>query len=90
MSFLIWHKRADAKAAIDKINAAYGCPYEGDNGYRMDTWCEVTRSATTVEWGFCKPEPRLGRSVDLIMSGVAKNYTEVADRPDYWVIDETT
>ena len=81
MIFLVWNNQQDAEDSIDAIGAVYGCPYEADNGYRMDCWDNVVSSRNEDQWGFFKPEARLGKQVNDLMAGVTPGFIEHAEKP---------
>jgi len=85
MSFLRWTNRVDAEKSIAAINVELGCPYTSENGYRMDRWAIITKSAIKSEWGFFGPEDRLGKTKGELMSGVKPGYTEDPRKPDDWL-----
>ncbi len=89
MKFLIWDDvndaETDADASLAALNAEYGCPYTGGNGYIMTTWCKVTNSETnTNEWGFFAPQERLGKTQTNLNACLVGSYTEVDKMPADW------
>lgn len=90
-AYLIWNHptnaETDAKDSLEVVDIVYNLPYLDGNGYKMDTWSEVTNSDTnTDEWGFYKPEPRLGKLLSVLMDVLIGNYNEENDIPDDWVV----
>ena len=82
MAFLTWDNQTDADTSIAAIDTVYGCPVQ--NGYKMTTWANVTKSDAENKWGFEKPEARLGKTVVELMAVVTAGYTELSERPSDW------
>jgi len=92
MTFLIWSDddaQTDANASLANLNTEYGCPYEDENGYKMNEWCIVTNSDSEEDdYGFYAPEERLGKTQTVLDACLVGDYTEVANIPSDWVIIE--
>jgi len=90
--YLIWNHpndaETDAKDSLAAVDIVYNLPYlDQESGYVMDTWAEVTNSdSNDDEWGFYKPEPRLGKLLSVLMAVLIGNYSEETEMPDDWVI----
>jgi len=89
-AYLIWDDiddaEDDARTSLEAVDLIYGLPYTEGN-YVMNTWAEVTNSDTnTDEWGFYKPEVRLGKLLSALMAVLVGAHFEVAEIPDDWVI----
>jgi len=80
MKFLTWNHQQDAEDSLAAVNAAYGLPWE-DDGYRMARWDNIILSRDRTQWGFFKPEARLGKEVDDLMAGVTPGFIEHAEKP---------
>ena len=76
MVFLGWENEQDAKDSLAAIHAMYGCPHLAENGYRMDQWAEITRPTLGTVYGFLKPQIRVGKEMDDLMSVLVPGYTE--------------
>lgn len=78
--------QSDAEASLAALDSEYGCPYT-DGNYIFNTWCAVTNSETNEEeWGFYKPEERLGKTQTELDACLVGDYTEVSEMPSDWVI----
>ena len=80
--FLTWDNQSDAENSIAAINIAYGCPYEAENGYRMDQWDAPVRSHVTEDCGFFKPEEHLGKSMPDLMPVLVSGFVENREKPN--------
>jgi len=76
MFFLSWDSREKALDSLASVNETYGCPYEAENGYKMNSWAYVEKIYHEEIYGFSKPESRLGRKVDDLMKDVVPGYQE--------------
>lgn len=89
-AYLIWNHptnaETEAKDSLSAVEVIYNLPYsEGD--YVMDTWDNVTNSDTNEEeWGFHKPEARLGKLLSALIAVLVGNYDEVSEMPSDWVV----
>lgn len=81
MSFLVWNDQQEAEDSLVGVNTAYGCPYEAGNGYRMDGWDNVVFSNDETQWGFYKPEERLGMEMVDLMAVLVPGYIEYEEKP---------
>lgn len=81
MTFLTWDNQDDAENSVAALNVMYGCPYTAENGYRMDRWDFVIKSFGSYEYGFFKPEERMGMKIDDLMSGLMPGFTEHKGMP---------
>jgi len=88
MSFLFWNNQKDANDSLFDINSEYGCPYLEENGYKMDEWDIVTKSNAINQWGFFKPETRLGKDSSIFVSKFKPGHTEIENRPNDWYPDD--
>ena len=93
MSFLIWDNESECQQSLDGINAGYGCPYELDNGYKMDQWATLTKSIVDELWGFISPQDRPGSaeegvSADALMLGLEGSPIIEDKRPSDWTEEE--
>jgi len=88
MVFLTWSKQKEAEASLDAVNAAYGCPYTSQNGYRMEQWDVLEISADENQWGFYMPKPMLGISEEDLRGKLAGEFTENDKKPQSFIHEE--
>ena len=88
MTFLTWNNQADADTSLAAVNTLYGCKYSDNKGYVMDTWDNVTKSDAEEKWGFTKPEPRLGKTIEELEAVLIAGYTERDNKPFNWIPQE--
>lgn len=88
MGFLTWNNETDANDSIAAVNAAYGCPYVLENGYRMDQWALSTKSDAENKWGFSEPEVRPGKAMGLLNAALKGGNSRSDKRPDNWIAGE--
>jgi len=88
VTFLVWEIQDDADTSLAKINVMYGCPYEDENGYKMDAWDVVIESTNNDAWGFFKPEERLGMVMDDLMPELVGIYDAIEGRPEDFFPDD--
>jgi len=81
MTFVVWNNQKAAEDSLAAVNAAYGCPYVAENGYRMDQWDNLISSRNGTQCGFYKPEERLGKEVDDLMAVLVPGFTEYEEKP---------
>jgi hypothetical protein len=86
--FLTWNNQADADASLAAVNSVYGCIHEGSNGYKMDSWANVTKSDNAELWGFEKPVETLEKLQSNLDAALVAGYTELSERPSDWVNEE--
>lgn len=88
MTFLTWNNEKDAEGSLAAVNTAYGCPYRGENGYRMDQWDELVSSRNVDQWGFYKPVERLGQMEQYLRAYLISGFVENIHKPDeFYPID---
>jgi len=85
MTFLVWPNEDHADASMVALNAMYGCPYEDANGYKMDKWDEIKESDPPGNYGFYKPEERLGQVMVDLMGVLVGDFAEHDEIPDEFV-----
>lgn len=88
MAFLVWDNQQDAEDSLDAINSMYGLPFEAENGYRMDRWDIIKESNTAIDYGFFKPEERLGMEMDDLMPALMPGFTEHEEVPEDFIPEE--
>jgi len=88
MTFLVWGDQQDAEASLAAVNAVYGCPYEAGNGYRMERWDTVIASRNATEWGFFKPEPRIGKDNNELDQALISGFDEKEGKPEEFYPEE--
>jgi len=88
MVFVSWESEKDAEDSLAAINAAYGCPYVAENGYRMDRWAEVKKPTLGDTYGFFKPEARLGQNMDGLMAALVPGFAEKPYKSEDFYTDE--
>lgn len=88
MTFLTWNNQADADVSLAAVKDVYGCKYTGSNGYIMDIWDNLTKSHVEEKWGFIKPEPRLGKTIEELEAALISGYTELDNIPSNWFPEE--
>lgn len=71
------------------VDAVYGCPYTAANGYRMDCWDNLVSSRDGNQWGFFKPEARLGKEMPDLMDALVSGYVESEEKPPEFYPEET-
>ena len=88
MAFLVWDNQKDAEDSLTAINAMYGCPYVAANGYRMDQWDFFKDSDPAGDYGFYKPEERLGMTMDDLMPALMPGFVEHEKIPEEFEPEE--
>lgn len=88
MTFLVWNNQQDADDSLNALNSTYGLPFEAENGYKMDRWDSVRESNTGVDYGFYKPEERLGMGMDDLMPDLVDGFTEHREIPEDFIPED--
>lgn len=88
MTFLVWNNQNDAENSLAAINDKYGCPYRAENGYRMDQWDFSIKSRMSNDYGFSKPEERLGMEMDDLVPVLMPRFTEHEKMPEEFKDDD--
>lgn len=88
MAFLVWNNEDDADDSLAAINGMYGCPYEAENGYKMDRWDDVRESIPAGNYGFFKPEERLGKEIGGLMLVLIPGFTEYEEMPEEFIEED--
>lgn len=88
MAFLVWNNENDADDSLVAISDMYGLPFEAENGYKMDQWDVVKGSDPAGNYGFYKPEERLGKLMGDLMPALMPGFTEHEEIPDAFVPEE--
>lgn len=83
-----WDNQRDAQDSLDAIHSKLGCPILLVNGYRMDEWDFVTKSAVQDRWGFVRVRARPGTTVAFLESGLKSGRVLRNKRPDDWYPEE--
>jgi len=89
MKFLTWNNQKDVEDSLAAVNGSYGCPYVAENGYRMAWWDNIISSRDGRQWGFFKPEARLGKEVDALMAALKPKFIEQEEKPaEFYPVEE--
>jgi len=83
-----WGNQRDAQISLESVDTALGCPFVLPNGYFMDEWAFLTKSAAEDRWGFARAEARPGRTREDLESGLEPGRTLRDKRPDDWIASE--
>ena len=84
MTFLVWDNLADAEVSLSGINELYGLPFKAANGYKMNQW-DFVYIGIGNDFGFFKPEDRLGILVDFLMASLVGVFVEHETPPPEFI-----